>query len=84
MEQESFAMELLREVKHSARRWFIAFVIIVVLEIATISGFMWYISLPAEETYNIEQQSTEHSTNMIGGDYNGGMSEGNEIQEKSD
>ena len=50
MNEESLATELLGEVKASARRWFIAFCIMIGLEIATIAGFMWYISLPVEET----------------------------------
>lgn len=49
-ESVSFATELLREVKSSARRWFIAFCVMVILEVATICGFIWYISLPVEET----------------------------------
>lgn len=46
---ETLATELLHEVKASARRWFIAFCVMVVLEVATIVGFLWYVSLPVEE-----------------------------------
>ena len=49
MENETLATELLHEIKASAKRWFIAFCIMVGLELATIIGFMWYISLPVEE-----------------------------------
>lgn len=83
MEQESMAMELLRELKHSARRWFIAFIVMVVLEIATVVGFVWYMSLPSEEFYKIEQESTDYSTNMVGGEYNGGTADGNSVQEEN-
>ena len=76
-ESITFASELLREVKSSARRWFIAFCVMVVLEIATICGFLWYISLPVEtESTEIEQNATEDSSNqIIGGDYNSSESE---------
>lgn len=50
MEQESLATELMHEIKASAKRWFIAFCIMVILELFTIVGFIWYISLPLEET----------------------------------
>lgn len=65
-QQESLATELLHEVKSQAKRWFIAFCIMVVMEIATIAGFLWYISLPVEE-YTIEQ-SAEQNENTIEGD----------------
>lgn len=71
-ESVTLATELLREVKTSSRRWFIAFCVMVMLEVATICGFMWYISLPIEETTSeIEQKSDDKSVNqIIGGDYN--------------
>ena len=52
---ESLATEMLKEIKQGARRWFIAFCIMVVLEILTIAGFMWYISLPASETTTTQE-----------------------------
>lgn len=55
----SLATELLHEIKASAKRWFIAFCVMVVLEIATIAGFLWYISLPTEETYTISQDAEQ-------------------------
>lgn len=57
--EHSLAYELLVEVKHSARRWFIAFLFMLGLEILTIAGFLWYISLPAEETSQLEQTMEE-------------------------
>ena len=69
------ATELLHEVKAQAKRWFIAFLVMIGLEIATIGGFMWYISLPVEEIM-IEQESDNNSSNeVIGGDYNGGKTD---------
>ena len=70
-EHTTLATELLHELKLSAKRWFIAFCVMVVLEIATIAGFMWYISLPVEE-YSVDQITERGGDNLnIGGDYNG-------------
>lgn len=70
-EHTTLATELLHELKLSAKRWFIAFCVMVVLEIVTIAGFMWYISLPVEE-YSIDQITERGGDNLnIGGDYNG-------------
>ena len=74
MNQESLASELLRELKASAKRWFIAFIIICILEVCTIVGFLYYLSLPVEE-YAIEQDAiTDNgstSNQVVGGDING-------------
>ena len=70
-EHTTLATELLHELKLSAKRWFIAFCVMVVLEIATIAGFMWYIRLPVEE-YSVDQITERGGDNLnIGGDYNG-------------
>lgn len=73
MEEQPLAMELLREVKASAKRWFICFLIMVALEIATIFGFMWYVSLPvdATTTEEIHQENDGDSSYLVGGDYIG-------------
>ncbi len=69
--EDSFATELLKELKASSKRWFIAFCVMVALEVFTIIGFMWYISLPVEDT-SISQESDNSSENtIVGGDYNG-------------
>ena len=72
MDNQSLATELLHELKQNARRWFIAFCIMVVLEIATIIGFLWYVTLPVEEyTYSQEIEDIEGSDvrQIIGEDY---------------
>lgn len=74
MEQEPLAMELLKEVKASAKRWFICFIIMVALEVATIFGFIVYVSLPVDTetttTTQEVQQDTEGDGNnsFVGGD----------------
>ena len=82
MDNEKFAIELLREIKSSAKRWFIAFCIMVGLELGTIAGFMWYISLPVDETTIGQAADNSSSNSIIGGDYNGGISE-SDTQEES-
>ena len=57
VESVTLATELLREVKASARRWFIAFCVMCFIEVATICGFLWYISLPVETSTEIEQSA---------------------------
>lgn len=66
MDHESLASELLREVKATSKRWFIAFIVMVILEAVTIFGFIWYIMLPVDD-YEISQQSTDRSFNLING-----------------
>lgn len=81
MENETLATEMLRELKATSKRWFIAFITVLILWFATIGIFIWYISLPVEEyeTYEIEQQSDRNgANNVIGGDYYGIEAEGNE------
>lgn len=73
-EQHSLAWDMMVELKHSAKRWFIAFCIMVGLEVGTIAGFMWYISLPVEESVQSIDQKTDsggHNNGVIGGDLNG-------------
>ena len=80
---ENFATELLHEVKLSAKRWFIAFLVVLGLWFATIGAFLWYISLPVEVTdTQVEQQSDNNSSNyVVGGNYNG-VSESDEDSNK--
>lgn len=86
MENEKFATELLHEVKASAKRWFIAFLVVLGLWFATIGVFIWYISLPVEEEYteitDVQQEADNSSYNqVVGGDYIGGETEGDESQD---
>lgn len=72
MDNETLATELLHEIKASSKRWFIAFCIMVGVELATIAGFLWYVSLPIEEytdeyTQEIEDIDNSEITQTIGG-----------------
>ena len=55
----SLATEIMHELKSSAKRWFIAFIIMCIIEVCTIAGFLWYISLPAEEDTTEISQSAD-------------------------
>lgn len=67
----TLATEILKELQKSARRWFIAFLIMLFLEIATIAGFLWYISLPVDETVTVEND--DGNANYVGGDVMGSL-----------
>lgn len=72
MDNDKLATELLHEIKATSRRWFIAFCVMVGVEVATIGGFLWYISLPVEEyteEYTQEAEDIDDSevTQTIGG-----------------
>lgn len=75
-ENMSLATELLHELKASAKRWFIAFCVMVVLEIATIVGFLWYISLPVEEYSYTEQMMDQIDGENINQTINNGTNGG--------
>lgn len=76
MDQEgaTLATEMLKELKTSARRWFIAFIIMIIVEACTVVGFLWYLSLPVDETVSVEND--EGNANYIGGDVTGGVYNG--------
>ena len=73
----TLATEILKELRASAKRWFIAFLVMLVIEVATIAGFLWYLSLPTDyETVTVENEDgnalylgNQHS--VIGGVNNG-------------
>ena len=70
----NLATEILQELKASARRWFIAFLVMVGIELATIGGFLWYISLPVDETVTVENE--DGNANYIGHDLTGDINNG--------
>ena len=85
MEENKFASELLGEIKRQSRRWFIAFILMVVLEIVTVAWF----TLPTEETTKqVTVDGDEYGNanyfdnNEIGGDLNNGESSRKDSNEK--
>lgn len=81
-EGTTLATEIFLELKNSARRWFIAFLIMVGVEIATVAGFLWYISLPVEEGVVVENDdgNANYIGGSVGGDVNNGT--GDSLQEE--
>ena len=80
MENENLATELLHEVRKQSKRWFIAFIIMVAVELATIFSFMWYISLPVED---VKVESSDNgNANYIGNDLNGDINNGESDRNK--
>lgn len=77
-EGTTLATEILKELKASARRWFIAFVIMFCLEIFTVGGFLWYISLPVDD---VTIENKDGNANYVGDDLNGVLNNG---KDKSD
>lgn len=73
MDQMTLATEMLHELKASSKRWFIAFCVMVGLEIATIAGFLWYVSLPVDE---VTVESDGGNANYIGDDLEGDLING--------
>ena len=78
---ETLATEMLREIKASAKRWFIIAVVELGIIIAIIVGFLWYCSLPVED---VTIDSDNGNANYIGRDLNGELTNGeNNNQETS-
>ena len=76
MEHETMplATELLKEIQISAKRWFIAFLIMLVVEVLTVAGFLWYLSLPVDEVVTVEND--DGNANYVGGYVEGGIHNG--------
>ena len=74
--ENSLAVELLKEVKAGAKRWFIAFIVALCLWFVTIVGFVCYeyFSLPTEDVISVEND--DGNANYIGNDMNGDLYNG--------
>lgn len=81
--EDNLATELLHEIKLQSKRWFTAFIVVLLLWFATIGVFIWYISLPVEE-YEITQDAEygERNIQIVGGS-NYGETE-SEVQTQSE
>lgn len=74
----TLATEIVSELKASARRWFIAFIVMLIVEVFTVAGFLWYISLPADETITTQEAEDINNSSVIQrvGDYIEGTADG--------
>ena len=59
MEKETLALEIMKELKASSKRWFISFIIVLILWFATIYMFIWYIYQPIEEVETTTSQDAD-------------------------
>ena len=62
---ESLATELMKELKSNAKRWFIAFIIVLILWFITIALFIGYINQPVEETITYTQDADSDNNSSI-------------------
>ena len=76
MDNNKLATELLKELKTSARRWFVAFLVVLVLWFATVAGFIWYVNKPTEQT-RTTVGNEDGVVNFVGGDGEISNTEGN-------
>lgn len=68
----NLASEILAELKASAKRWFIAFCIMVVLEVCTIAGFLYYFN----SQRNVDISNKSGYANYVGHDIIGELLNG--------
>lgn len=70
-EEKGLAMEMLGELKEQSKRWFHAFLVMVLVEVLTIAGFIWYL-YQYDFTSTIEQSGVyvlmDSSGNVISAD----------------
>ena len=84
MEQETLATELLKELKASATRWFVAFIVALVMWFITIGIFIWYLSLPTDSISDaVTVENEDGNANYIGHDMNGELNNGENNSEKN-
>lgn len=84
---QTLATEIFKELKASAKRWFIAFCIMCGIELATVAGFLWYISLPVDETVITQDMEDIGGNNIIqkvGNEYGTNTTDGNTQTESNE
>lgn len=59
VKEQTLATEMLREIKAQSKRWFISFIIVLMLWFATIGVFIWYINQPIEEVETTTTQDAD-------------------------
>lgn len=70
-EEKGLAMEMLGELKEQSKRWFHTFLMMVLVEVLTIAGFIWYL-YQYDFTSSVEQTGVytliDSSGNVISAD----------------
>lgn len=64
-EKSTLALEMMKELKANSKRWFISFLVVLVLWFTTIGIFIWYINQPVEETTYSQNADTEGENSPI-------------------
>lgn len=59
MGKDTLALEMMKELKTHSKRWFISFIIVLMLWFATIGVFIWYINQPIEEVETTTTQDAD-------------------------
>lgn len=67
IEDESFALSLLREYSKAAHKWFIISMVILCMWLATIGGFLWFLNQYNFESYEVTQDGDGYN-NYVGND----------------
>lgn len=65
--EKSLAMELLSEQVKNSRRWFSAFLIVLIMWFATIGGFIWFLNQYNFETYEQDGEGVNNINTCIAG-----------------
>lgn len=78
--QDTLATEMIREIRATSKRWFIAFIVTLCLWFATIAGFILYeyYTIPVEE---VTVENEDGNANYIGNDMNGDLYNGESTEE---
>ena len=74
--EKSLAMELLTEQVKNSKRWFCAFLVVLLMWFATIGGFIWFLNQYNFETYEQDGEGVNNINTCIGG----GVCNGAEVQ----
>lgn len=65
MEDNTLAMELLHQLKSSMRKWFIAFIIVLIMFFASNIAWLYAWNLPTESTTTTYDADSEDNRNAI-------------------
>lgn len=84
MEEDNLATELLREVKATCKRWFILFIIALIMLCGTNMAWLYAWSLPTEETtstsYDIQSEDDGNAVYSESGGVTIGESDSNQTK----
>ncbi len=79
--EEKLTLELLKEVKANAKKWFVISIILLVILFASNMAWLYYWNLPSED-YTVEQHNEDEGDNNIIGN-NGDINDGTLTDDKS-